>query len=273
MITREDGDGEEYRLKWPVNLDNRDQEMIQKKKKDETRERNSPETVHFVVTLMMRPGSGGEDYMPKDSAEEATSGSESSTPSGTNNEDKGKHGLVKRPKKRENVDSVDNHINRTDMEILTDGSSTNRGSMAVPEEASSHHRMQSSNVNPSVPILRGGSVSKSVWTPINKSILIKKVISKSVLEGYTPLPGKIEKFRGDRESFKGHPMWDHCSPDEYCEWTKEWIWSATNGHEPNNEGMAHETRDPEHGRTRGRDTLANRNRFESSSEPLKRDLD
>jgi hypothetical protein len=239
IITREEGDGKDYRLNWDNDLEER-----------EPKHRN----VDFSVTLMMnQKKAGGGDYdEPKDSNEDGDeegqpvsapgagrSSRSSSTPSPPSLEHfRGgfKQSKERVPKKKENDDRADDSVakykNRNRVAVLTGGTYPNRNSMAVPEESRVHTSRTQSSSNPSVPILRGESnsskaVKRERPSDRNKSRLLKQIIAKSDLEGYLSLPKTIEEFRRDHNLYAYHPMWDAISPDGYFEWVKGVIWSDT----------------------------------------------
>jgi hypothetical protein len=41
-------------------------------------------------------------------------------------------------------------------------------------------------------------------------------------EEYIPLPQTWDEFNRDSDKYRGHPIWDICSPKEYYEWTEGW---------------------------------------------------
>jgi hypothetical protein len=54
-------------------------------------------------------------------------------------------------------------------------------------------------------------------------------------EEYAPLPRTWDDFQTLQSQYRGHPMWDLFSPQEYYKWTKDWAWDQVAGHPPTEE--------------------------------------
>jgi hypothetical protein len=252
MITREEGEGKDYRLNWDKDLvRNRDNEEV--KSINAMNKKQKRRHVDFSVILMMNQNkAGGGDYTPKDSDEDGdeegqpvsapgaeTSPRSVSTPSPPSLEHfKGGFKLPKQrvPKKNDNDDSGDDSVvhykNRNKVAVLTGGTYPNRNSMAVPVGSRVHTAPTASSSNPSVPVSRGESRSyqsakRERPSDRRKSRLIKEINAKASLEGYPPLPETIEEFRRDHNLYVYHPMWDSIEPEEYFQWVKGREWSET----------------------------------------------